>query len=169
MKPASLLLLAVLLLNMQCGYRLSGRGRNLPEAAQTIAISDFKNDTPHTQATQFVSLAIRSEFTKRSHLRLVAALEQADLVLEGRIVSFETSPISYSDSGAANSYEVRITLAVRLLDAKKNEVFYEATNLGFQETYKAASSDFFALETESRFKIAAKLAASIVTSILENF
>ena len=169
MKNTLWLLLLISLLNLQCGYRLSGRGRNLPAAAQNIAIPDFKNETLRYQAERFVTAAIKEEFIKRSRLRLSASVDKADLVLEGRISAFETVPISYTNRGAANLYEVSITINVRLIDLKKNELFYEATGLVFRETYETAAADFFSQEAGSLNKIAAKLASSVVSSILDNF
>jgi hypothetical protein len=169
MKHTSWLLLLISLLNLQCGYRLAGRGRNLPATAQTIAIPEFKNETSRYQAGQFVTTAIREEFIKRSRLRLSASIDKADLILEGRISAFKTEPISSTNRGAANLYEVRITINVRLIDTKKNELFYEGDGLVFSETYETDAADFFSQETGSLIKIAAKFASSVVSSILDNF
>jgi curli biogenesis system outer membrane secretion channel CsgG len=169
MKSLVWLLLAVSLLNLQCGYRLSGRGRNLPPEAGTIAIPDFKNETSRQQAEQIITFAVREEFVRRSRLRLADSPGAADLVLEGSITAFTVTPISYSEAGAANLYEVRLALDVRLIDMKTNEPFYQGTGLSFRETYETDSADFFSQETGSLVKIAAKFASSIVASILENF
>lgn len=169
MKSATWLLLAVCLLNLQCGYRLSGRGRNLPPEAQTIAIPDFKNLTSRLQVEQLITFAVRDEFIKRSRLRLADSTSAADLVLEGKITDFTATPLSYSDAGAANLYDVRLSLDVRLIDMKTNELVYQGTGLTFQESYETDSADFFSQETGSLVKIAAKFASSIVASILENF
>jgi hypothetical protein len=169
MKKTTGLLLVLALLSLHCGYRLSGRGRNLPPAARTIAIPDFKNQTSRPQVDQFITFAVRDEFIRRSRLHLVEAQANADLLLEGTITAFTTTPISYSDAGAANLYEVRLTMDVRLIDMKSSELFYQGTGLSFQETYETDNADFFSQETTSLAKIAAKFASSIVTSILENF
>ena len=169
MKTSAWLLLLISLLNLQCGYRLTGRGRNLPAAAQTIAIPEFKNLTSHYQAGRFITAAIKEEFIQRSRLRLNESIDKADLLLEGIISAFETAPISYNTFGAANLSEVRITLNIRLIDMKKNELFYEGTGQVFRETYETDASDFFSQGTESQDEIAAKFASSIVASILDNF
>jgi hypothetical protein len=169
MKKTAWLLLPLALLNLNCGYRLSGRGNTLPPAAKTIAIPDFKNQTSRPQADQFITYAVREEFVRRSRLLLVESQADADLVLEGTITAFKTTPISYSEAGAANLYEVRLTMDVRLIDMQSGEVFYQGSGLSFQETYETESADFFSQETGSLAKIAAKFADSIVASILENF
>lgn len=169
MKKTVWLLLPLALLSLHCGYRLSGRGNNLPPGARTIAIPAFKNQTSMPQAEQFVTFAVREEFIRRSRLLLVENQADADLVLEGTITAFKTTPISYSDPGAANQYEVRLTMDVRLIDMRSGEVFYQGSGVSFQETYETENADFFSQETGSLAEIGAKFAASIVSSILENF
>jgi curli biogenesis system outer membrane secretion channel CsgG len=169
MKHLSWLLLLVPLLNLQCGYHLSGHGRNLPATAKTIAIPEFKNETTQVQAGHFVTDALREEFIKRSRLRLNASMDKADLVLEGRITAFEIMPISHNSLGAVDQYEVRITLNISLIDMKKNELFFEGTGLVFRKSYETAAADFFSQEPDALNDIAAEFSSSIVSSILDNF
>ncbi|MCU0236336.1 MAG: CsgG/HfaB family protein [Acidobacteria bacterium] len=169
MKRRTWLLLAASLLSLHCGYRLAGRGDNLPAGAATIAIPAFKNQSSSPQAEQFVTFAVRQEFIRRGRLRLVETRADADLLLEGTITAFKTTPLSYSDAGGANFYEVRLTLDVRLVDMRSNEMAFQGSGLVFQETYDTEGADFFSQESGSLDKIAAQFAAAIVTSILENF
>jgi TolB-like protein len=169
MKTSAWPLLLLALLTIQCGYRLAGRGRNLPAAARTIAIPDFKNETSNYQAGRFVTAAIKEEFIKMSRLRLSQTMEKADLLLEGKISVFETAAIAYAARGTAKLYEVRITINVRLIDMNKNESFYEGNELVFREPFETDAADFFSQEPGALNKIAAKFASGIVTSILDNF
>jgi hypothetical protein len=163
------LLAMVLLLNLQCGYRLAGRGRNLPANARTIAIPSFRNETARFQAGHFVTAAVRDEFVSRSGLRLVVALDQADLIMEGRITAFETVPLTAGESGKARTHDLRITVHVRLSDVKKNELVCAADGLVFKTTYGTDAADFFSQEPEVLERIAARFAAAMVTSILDSF
>ena len=169
MKLIGWLIGAVVACNMACGYRLSGSGKNLPPAAKTIAIPDFKNNTLRFQAEQFITQAIRDEMIRRSHLKLTENVTQADLVLEGKIQSFETIPLSYSDRAAANLYEVRISVDIRLIDQKKSELVFDGNNINFRHSYQTDQADFFSQETDALSQIAEKFASTIVASILENF
>jgi hypothetical protein len=163
------LLALILILNLQCGYRLAGRGRNLPAEARTIAIPGLRNDTARFQAGPFVSAAIREEFIRRSGLRLVAALDQADLILEGRIAAFETAPVAAGERGKARAHDLRITVHVRLSDVKNNELICALDGLVFRTTYESDAADFFSQEPGALDRIAARFAAAMVTSILDNF
>lgn len=159
-----------LLFTVQCGYRLSGRGQNLPPASRTIAIPEFRNSTARFQAEDFVSNAVRQEFLRRSRLQLVESTSAADLLLEGNIVSFDVTPVAYTQTASAYSFRVSVVLDVRLVDMRSGQLVFEESDLSFSDTYETAESvDFFSQETDVLEEIAGKLAASVVATILENF
>lgn len=112
---------------------------------------------------------MRGEFVRRSRLRLVESPAAADLLLEGTITAFQTTPLAYSEAGAANLYEVRLTLDVRLVDLRDGGVAFQGSGLSFRESYDTDMDSFFSQESGSLNRIADKFAASIVTTILENF
>jgi hypothetical protein len=169
MKRAAWLLLLAALANLQCGYRLAGRGRNLPPTARTIVVAAFKNESAEYRAERFVTAALREEFTGRRRLLLSESLEKADLALTGRISAFATVPIADSDRGAARRFQVRVTIDVRLIDLKKNVSLYEGNGLVFREPYESVNGDFFSQESGALAKIAAKFASGVVTTILADW
>ena len=59
-----------------CGYKLSGFSKQIPDHIKTIIIPDFENKTTRFQAEQFITFAVRDEFIKRSDLVLVGATWQ---------------------------------------------------------------------------------------------
>lgn len=161
-------LLTLLCLN-NCGYRLSGYGKQIPDYVKSIFIPDFDNKTTRFQAEQFVTYAVRDEFIKRSNLKLVDNRSKADSLLEGEITQFDVKPISATKDRTANLYRVRILLSVKFVDLKTDTIIYESKNLSYVDTYEIDTGDFFSQETETLKKIADKFASSIVTTILENF
>ncbi|MCP5054545.1 MAG: LptE family protein [bacterium] len=157
-----------------CGYRLSGFGNQVPEHVRSIFIPDFENKTTRFQADQYITFAVREEFIKRSRLRLEDRRSNADSLLEGKITRFTVNPLSYSENASANVYRVSITVSVRFIDLKSNEIIFDGEGISFNDTYTIESDveiddDFFSQETETLLKIAAEFAESVVTTILENF
>jgi hypothetical protein len=152
-----------------CGYRLAGTGRQIPDHIHTIVIKNFVNKTTRYQAEQFVTFAVRDEFIRRSSLKLVENITQGDSLLEGEIVGFDVVPMSYSDSASANLYRVIITLDVRFIDLETDQIIFESRRLNFSDSYEIDSGDFFSQETRAIQKISKDFAASIVSTILENF
>ncbi|MCP4217199.1 MAG: LptE family protein [bacterium] len=155
-----------------CGYRLSGFGKEIPTHVKSIVIPDFDNKTTRIQAEQFVTYAVKDEFIRRSNLELLSSRYGADSILEGEIIAFDVTPVSYSRDASANVYEIRIVLNVRFIDLKENKVIFEGKSIAFNANYDINSeedSDFFSQENRKLEEIAEKFAESVVTSILENF
>jgi len=164
----------MMILFCQCGYKLSGFNTQIPESLRTIAIPDFENQTTRFQADQYITFALKEEFIKRSKLVLVDSADNADSLLEGTIKKFLVDPLSYADDDTANLYRITITISVRFINLSTNEIIFEGEDITFSDSYTMESQidvddDFFAQETESLLKIASEFAASVVTTILENF
>jgi hypothetical protein len=105
---------------------------------------------------------------------------RADSILEGTITQFNVKPLSYADDASANFYRVSISVSVRFIDLKTNEIIFEGENISFNDSYEIdiygdaagefnEAEDFFSQETEILAKIANEFASSVVTTILENF
>jgi len=162
-----IVLYAIFLYN--CGYKVSGSGKYIPQNLKKIAIPDFENMTTRYEADQFVTYAIRDEFIKKSSMVLVENISDADALLEGEIVKFDVKPLAYSSIGSVSQYKVIIYLNVRLVNLLNNEIIYEKKNMSFVENYEIGTADFFSQETEALQKIAKKFSSGIVSAILENF
>jgi hypothetical protein len=105
---------------------------------------------------------------------------RADSMLEGIITRFDVKPLSYAEDASANFYKVSISVSVRFIDLETNEIIFEGQNISFSDSYEVdiygdaagefdAAEDFFSQETEILAKVANEFAASVVTTILENF
>jgi outer membrane lipopolysaccharide assembly protein LptE/RlpB len=165
-----LVLLAAVALGLsRCGYKLSGFGNQIPDHIKTVVIPDFDNKTARYQLDQYITFAVKEEFIKRSNLALVDREGRADAILEGTITKFDVTPLSYGEDASANLYKVSISVNVRFVDLKTNEIIFEGKGVSFNDTYEIDEDDFFSQETETLLKIAEEFAASIVTTILENF
>jgi hypothetical protein len=152
-----------------CGYKLSGLGKSLPADMKSIAIPQFKNRTSRYQSEQFVTFAVREEFIRRSRLNLVESASKADGLLEGEITAFNIKPLGLDNQGGAQQYQVAISVDVKLIDNRSNEVLFEGKNISFSDSYETLFDDFFAQESVTLQKIARKFADSVVTTILENY
>lgn len=157
-----------------CGYRLSGYGKQIPEHIKTIVIPDFENKSTRILAEQYVTNAIKEEFIARSKLELIGSRANADAILEGVIVSFDVTPASITADGSASTYRLKIVLNVRFIDLRNDKIIFEGENISFSDTYdiydiEVEELDFFSQETERLRKISERFAESIVTTILENF
>jgi len=162
-----------------CGYKLTGYSSQVPSHIQRVAIPDFENKTTRFQVEQYITFAVREEFIKRSDMVLVEDSTDADALLEGVINSFEIVPISYTEDASANLFRITIDVNVRFIDLATNDMIFEGKNIRFTDSYNIESlsgdvgsldtNDFFSQETDTLIEVAEEFAASVVTSILENF
>ena len=152
-----------------CGYRLSGYANTIPKYIKTIYIPHFKNKTNRIQAEEFVTNAIKKEFLRRTKLKLVNSVYNADAILEGEIVSFDVKPMSFDQNASSNEYRFSISLNIKLIDLKYKKPIYEGEKISYSDTYLTDTGDFFSRETEKLMELAEDMASSIVTTILENF
>ena len=164
----TLLLLFIVLIN-NCGYRLSGYANTIPKYIKTIYIPSFKNKTQRIQAEDFITNAIKKEFIRRTKLKLVNSYYNADAVLEGEIISFETRAISFDQNASSNEYRFSVSLNIKLIDLKYKKPIYEGEKISYSDTYLTDTGDFFSRETEKLIELSEDMASSIVTTILENF
>lgn len=152
-----------------CGYGLSGLGKQVPANIKTVVIPDFENKTTRVEAEQFVTFAVKDEFIRRSELELVANRANADAILEGKILTFDVTPISMTGDASANLYRVTITLSVRFINLQDNEIIFEDESIVFTDNYNIEREDFFSQETQTLKQISDRFAESVVSTILENF
>lgn len=168
-KTICILFFLIILLQISCGYKLSGSGKYIPSDLKTIVIPDFKNNTTEYRAEHFVTFAIRDEFIKRSAMKLVDTTSGADSILEGTISRFDISPVNYTSLGSVDMFRVSIFLNVKLINLKNNKIVFEKKGMSFVGNYEIETSDFFSQERDALRKISKKFASSIVSAILENF
>jgi outer membrane lipopolysaccharide assembly protein LptE/RlpB len=167
--PVILIVLALVGGLCGCGYKLSGFGSQVPGHIRTIAIPDFDNKTTQYQVEQYITFAVKEEFIQRSNLVLVERASQADSLLEGTITRFTVVPATFGEEGSANLYRINIEVSVRFIDLKTNDIIFEGRGISFNDTYEIDNEEFTSQETETMIKMAEEVAASVVTSIMENF
>ena len=92
--------LAAALASAGCGYHVAGHAANLPSTWKTVAIPAFKNDTTRYRIEQRFTEAVTREFITRTKYQVVQDAASADAVLNGEVLSIETTPLLFNaDTG----------------------------------------------------------------------
>lgn len=95
-----------------CGYHFAAEGSALPVQAKTIYVEKFSNRTPITGLNDQFMLVLKDEIADRKRLNLTDNPSDADLVLSGEMLYFDSlpgatnavgEPILYFDSMSANA------------------------------------------------------------------
>jgi TolB-like protein len=172
-RAAKATLIVTTMFSTACGYALVGTGAGagiIPEEVRTVAVTPFENRTTRPEIDQRVTEQVAREFAKRSRRRVVANPANADAVMDGAIVQFQTRPVEFNASGRASRVETVVVLAATLRESATDRVLWSQSSLLFREQYDVADDrDLFAEETLALDDIARGAATTLVTSIVEGF
>ena len=103
-----------------CGYSLRG---SLPGHIQTVAIPVFTNKTQEPAVENFLTRAVVDAFVTSGRLKVVRP-EDADSILEGEIVGYQLTSLSFDPRVNVREYRLTVTLNLQFKDVKKNVVLW---------------------------------------------
>ena len=132
--PFLILLLSVFLI-FGCGYRLRGT-HELRGDLQRVAILSFTNKTFESRIENDLFNALVDEFARSKNLK-VAAVKDADLLVNGTITAVENYSISYSPDDKTYEYRVVMTINVEVTEARNRQVFWRRSAMQEVEEYKS--------------------------------
>jgi hypothetical protein len=114
-----------------CGYSVRG---NLPDHIKTVAIPVFVNRTAVPAVEAVITGAIVEAFATSGRLRVVSR-ERADSVLEGEIVGYQLQALAFDPAANVRQYRLVVTLNLRFLDTRGNEVLFEESGVQEQANF----------------------------------
>ncbi len=155
-----------------CGYRVAGRGSNLPQSLKVIAVPAFENRTTSMGLEQRLTDAVMREFIHRTRYQVVGVEEGADAVLRGTVLTATTVPVLFDPStGRASAVLVTVTLSVEMRDLHTQQVLYTNSNYVFRDQYEITGdvNSFFEEREPALERLARDFGAALVSSVMENF
>lgn len=155
-----------------CGYRVAGRGSNLPQNLKVIAVPAFENRTTSMGLEQRLTDAVMREFIHRTHYRVVGVEEGADAALRGTVLTATTVPVLFDPAtGRASAVLVTVTLSVEMRDLHTQQVLYTNSNYVFRDQYEITGdvNSFFEEREPALERLARDFGAALVSAVLENF
>ena len=167
-----LLIAGLFLTTAGCGYTT---GSTLPKSIRTIHIEDFKNNISYTDGRgQNIYLpllevdvrnAIIDRFLFDGHLK-IADPEDADLVLKGRLISYDRGGLRYSDNNDVEEYRIQITVSLEMWNTKYEEVEWKETSFIGEAEYFVTGSEASS-ETDAINRAITDLARRLVERTIE--
>lgn len=104
-----------------CGYSTSSR---TAKDIKTIAVPFFTNMTAEPNLEITVTEQIIDNLVEDNTLKVVRE-EQADALLEGRIIRFDNLPFSFNSELNAEEYHVTVTVQATLFNRRLNAPIWE--------------------------------------------
>ncbi|MBN1880158.1 LptE family protein [bacterium] len=164
------LFLSLLLLGSGCGYSLSGMGNSLPPHMKRILVTVFQNESYEYGLESVITQELTASFNRRSGIKTVQKLSDADAILEGSIKSYEYVP-TLNAQRQVTQYYINITAEVRLRDLIEDSVYWENKSYRFHEVYRISDgvSSVQTNRQEAWQDAAEDFAESIASILLEGF
>lgn len=132
-----------------CGYQFVGDSSLLPKDAKTIYVEPFVNRGRDVGMEKELTSALRGEFYRRGHLRVVDQLDDADVIVSGVVRSWENTVASVNRKDEVLQYESVLNLDVTLRRREPNEILWRGQGIRLSDVHggsRAAvvttSSDF---------------------------
>ena len=164
---------ALVLLLSSCGYHIAGKADLVPKNIHTIAIPPFGNTTLRYKLTDRLPEALSQEFIARTRYQIVNDAGQADAVLRGAVVNFVAYPILFDQvTGRASGLQVNVTMQVSLTERATGKLIFSRPNYTYNDRYEisvANTNQYFEESGPALERLCRKVAADLVTSILDNF
>ncbi len=163
----------VLLWPLSCGYHLSGTGAIVPEGVKTISVPVFFNATNEPYVDVEVTQAVVEEFLADGRLKVVS-LEDAELVLRGRIAKYEVTALSYNPQSYVQQYRVILVVDADLQDGRTKKILWHEKGIesSFISDYAVSVGDIRAtrITKDAAIKKASQdIAWTLRSRVLEGF
>lgn len=171
MSPRSAVLLLALIL-AGCGYHVSGHADLLPKQIRSIAVPAFANITIRYKLSDRLPAAITRELVRRTRYRVVADPNEADAVLSGAVVAYNSystvfDPVTSRASGA----QLAVTLNISLRERATGTVLFSRPSLEVRERYEISVDQraYFEESDVALERLSVEVARQVVSAILEAF
>lgn len=148
-----------------CGYHVAGRGTKI-EGIDRLAIPVFKNSTQKPDIESIITTAVVDEFV---NIVEVVETDVADAVLNGRVLSYELKPISYSERDVVEEYRLSVLFSFELVSQPHGRVLWR-DNISDYEDFQIDSTSVTGTkqkELDAFKKIARDTARLLKERILE--
>jgi hypothetical protein len=123
-----------------CGYNFPGEGRTLPGGATSIFVERFENRTRDAGFENYVLESMQAEVARRGQFTLAPQRSEAQLALEGSILSIEKRPVAFSNSDEALQYQTYVTVSARLRDTRSGNVVWRISALREGDSFGAVAN-----------------------------
>ena len=169
----SIWLAAVLLLG-GCGYRHSGMSGLPPAVAgKRITVAIFANRGYRANMGAILAGSLIDEFARRTG-GLVVAEKNADLKLDGTILTYTTTAISYTAADTVKEYRATVTAECSLTERGSGKVVWKGTVTQWQDypvntaVTPPQNSDAIALQQNSEDAAIREISRKIARQIYQN-
>jgi hypothetical protein len=117
-----------------CGYHCAERVESLPSWIKTVYVAPLANRSNELLLGVWITEELRHEFLRGRGLKLVPK-DEADVILEGEIVSTSTYGLSYIRYDQAVERRITAECSVHLVHRESGKVIWQTSNIAREEEF----------------------------------
>jgi outer membrane lipopolysaccharide assembly protein LptE/RlpB len=154
-----------------CGYSFTSRGESIDKRIQKVYVESFENRTSQAEVENYFQTAFINQFIQNSRFKIAQSAEAADAVVRGKILNFNTSPLSYLKNDLAAEERATIIIEVTFQDNENGKIIWSSKNITGTVDY-ALSEDINYLPTarkQALIKVANDLAEKTFNLMMSGF
>ena len=155
--------LAVSLALGGCGYSLR---TSMPAGINSIHVPVLENKTAEPGIEDFITQALTQAVVQGGRVRIAANAREADAILEGSIVAYQLTSLSFDSSANVTAYRLIIGLALTFKDLKQNKVLWKQDRIEERADFQVAGQ---VTQTIAREQVAVQRAAVDVARAIVSF
>jgi len=137
----------------------------MPAGIRTIHVPVLENKTQEPGIEDFITQAL-TQAVIQSGVRIAANAQEADATLEGAIVEYRLTSLSFDSSANVTSYRLIIGLALTFRDLKQNKVIWKQDRIEERADFIVAGQ---VTQTIAREQVAVQRAAVDVARAIVSF
>ena len=112
-----------------CGYSFAPRGESIDKRIQKVYVEPFDNKTSQAEIENYFRTAFINQFIQTSRFKIAPSAEAADAVVRGKILNFNTTPLSYLKNDLAAEERATIILDVTFEDNAGGKIIWSSKNM----------------------------------------
>ena len=132
-----------------CGYQFAGTASRLADDVQTIAVGPILNGTREVGLERELVETIEDEIALRGRLR-IAPPDQADVLLSGRMRSYDSQPVAYNANDEALLYQATLSVDLELRRRADGKLLWKT--IGQRETANYGAVPGVVVTSSSQFQ-----------------
>jgi len=165
---ASLFLLMTV---MSCGYAFAPQGENIDPGIRTIYVEPFGNKTAQAELENYMRTAFIDQILQNTRFKTVSGVEQADAVISGNVLNFNTSALSYRKTILAAEERATVTMEVAFRETGSGKTLWSSRAVTGSVDYKLEDDiNLLPAARKSAFtKLARDTAEKALNLMMSNF
>lgn len=133
-----LMAVAWVLASASCGYQFSGKEGGLLKDIKTLYVEPFVHKGKEIGLEWEMAMALKSEFYRDGHPRIVNRVEEADAVLSGIVHGLETRVLATNQHDEVLVYEVTLVMDLNLRRRSPDRLLWRGQQMRLFDSYSGS-------------------------------